>query len=802
MSKKGATKIIKTTGFVVGSTIAVAGLGLCGYAIADGAIKLPFNATEIVTPIPPQSVSTSITDTAITVELIENAEYSLDGKVWQDSNIFFGLQPAQEYTVYIRIKATADTPASEPTQVNVTTDKSTQQVPQVTTPESTADSIIFEHIVGVEYSINNGDTWQDENIFSNLSPAQEYTILVRYAETDTQYASEPFTVQISTLKDTQDAPNITEAETTSPNSITMPIMQNAEFSLNNETWQDSNVFNDLTPGQTYTVYIRYKETATQYASPVTTIEVTLDKLTQDAPQVTQAEIVTADSITLPIIAGAEYSINNGVDWQTENIFSELEPKTEYTIYVRLAETATQYASAITQVVVTTDSTAGLYDTDTGQRTMSWQELIDENLIRVDSSGTNLVSASNLTGHLIMDDDITRINSNAFSSNTLTAITISNNVESIPTNCFSWCRNLNTVTLPNGLGIINANAFANCSSLKNINFPDSLISIGSSAFTSCSSLENINLENSNANIDNSAFSGCSNLQTVVLPNNISILNSQTFSNCTSLVNIILPKTLLSIKSSCFGGCSSLTNITIPNSVTSIESGVFSNCSSLETISLSNNLTNIPDNCFSSCFNLQSINLPDNITLIGMMAFTSSGLTSINLPINLQEIGNSAFTGTSITSVIIPENVEVIDNTAFNCDTFQEFIVEENNSYFSADNGVLYNKNKTILLKYPYGKTNSTFVVPEGVIRVENGAFNPPISLMSITLPTTIESLGYYAFSTSLGYLTILSDTPPSLERNLSGVMNLRSIKVKAGTLDLYLADEFWSSYEDKISELTE
>ena len=684
----------------------------------------------------------------------------------------------------------------------ITPEKTQQESPQVTqAQEVTTNSIIMPIISGAEYSLDE-ETWQESNIFSGLTPGQTYTVYVRMAETEKLLASDSVNIEITLDKLTQEAPQVTQAQEVTTNSIIMPIISGAEYSLDEETWQDSNIFSGLTPGQTYTVYVRMAETEKLLASDSVNIEITLDKLTQGAPQVTQAEIVTADTITMPVIAGAEYSINNGVDWQTENIFSELEPKTEYTIYVRLAETVTQYASAITQVIVTTDSRAGLYDTDTGQRTMSWQELIDENLIRVDSSGTNFVSASNLTGHLIMDDDITRINSNAFSSNTLTAITISNNVESIPTNCFSWCRNLNTVTLPNGLGIINANAFTNCSSLKNINFPNSLISIGSSAFTSCSSLENINLENSNANIDNSAFSGCSNLQTVVLPNNISILNSQTFSNCTSLVNIILPETLLSIKSSCFSGCSALTNITIPNSVTSIESGVFSNCSSLETISLSNNLTNIPDNCFSYCFNLQSINLPDNITSIGMRAFTSSGLTSINLPINLQEIGNSAFTGTSITSVIIPENVEVIDNTAFNCDTFQEFIVEENNSYFSADNGVLYNKNKTILLKYPYGKTNSTFVVPEGVVRVENGAFNPPISLMSITLPTTIESLGYSAFSTSLGYLTILSDTPPSLERNLSGVMNLRSIKVKAGTLDLYLADEFWSSYEDKISELTE
>ena len=75
MSKKGVTNILKSVGFVAGATVTVTGLGLCGYALADGAVKLPSTATEIITPTPPQDVSTVVTDKTITIVSIENAEY-------------------------------------------------------------------------------------------------------------------------------------------------------------------------------------------------------------------------------------------------------------------------------------------------------------------------------------------------------------------------------------------------------------------------------------------------------------------------------------------------------------------------------------------------------------------------------------------------------------------------------------------------------------------------------------------------------------------------------------------------------
>ena len=751
MSKKGVTNILKSVGFVAGATVTVTGLGLCGYALADGAVKLPSTATEIITPTPPQDVSTVVTDETITIVSIANAEYSLDGIVWQDSNIFLDLQPAQEYTVYIRIKATADTPASEPTQVNVTTDKSIQQVPQVTTPEATANSIIFEHIVGVEYSINNGVDWQTENIFSNLSPAQEYTILVRYKETDTQYASEPFTVQISTLKDTQEAPNITEAETTSPNSITMPIVENVEYSLNNETWQDNNVFNDLTPGQAYTIYIRYKETATQYASPAISIEVTLDKLSQDAPQVTQAESFTSDSITMPLIVGAEYSINNGIDWQDENVFGDLEPKTEYTIYVRLAETATQYASAITQVTVITDSAAGLYDTSTGQRTMSWQDLIDDNIITVNNGTLTNISNKSLQHKLIVDDSVTAIGDYAFQSCAeLTEIVLPNTINSIGDYAFYFCSNLKSVAIPEGVQEIKQGTFSSCDNLEYLYLPASVTIANYAIPTGNNLVLELNEQNPNYTLENN----------ILYNKNKTIIIRCPYSPTS---NIVLPSTVTSIAISAFKGCTNLNSITLSNNLTSIPENAFAS-SSLESINIPDNITSIGNSAFNYCVNLEEVVMPNTITFIGNYAFTGcSSLTNLIIPGSVKTFGSDTFSEAGLESVIIEEGV-----TSLNFNMFSACV-------------------------------NLTSVtLPNTLISIESGVFNTCKSLENIVLPASLTGLSGLAFSncTSLQTITLQSITPPTLFPTVSTPDNV-IYKVPMSSVEAYKTANVWSNYADKI-----
>lgn len=612
MSKKGVTNILKSVGFVAGATVTVTGLGLCGYALADGAVKLPSTATEIITPTPPQDVSTVVTDETITIVSIANAEYSLDGIVWQNSNIFLDLQPAQEYTVYIRIKATADTPASEPTQVNVTTDKSTQQVPQVTTPKSTADSIIFEQLAGVEYSIDNGDTWQDENIFSNLLPATEYIILVRYAETDTHYASESVSVQVSTLKNSQGSPQVTQAQEVTIDTITMPVIAGAEYSLNCEVWQDSNVFSGLELGQTYTIYIRYKETDTHYASDIAQIEITTSKYTNnETPNVQQNNIIVeSDYIRFPANNTMEFGmlVDDEIIWQENSRFLNLTPNTEYTVYVRYKETDTHYASDYVEFVVnTTIQPIDIMVEEVTKNSITVSafspssELIELAIIEgeypeyemleepqklelewqeyYEFTGLNEGTCYTVFARYVDDDSTVFAYTPIYTSIEFSADSglyvddeqvytfqelVDNDMIKVEGTRISSCSDemQGELVISEGITEIETSTFYGCDKLTSIVIPDTVTYIGGHAFRGCTSLVNITLPNNPEyhNISAFSFQDCTSLRTITIPDNVKTIMTEMFTNCTNLTIILESTTPPTIYASTLS--SGVTSIMVP------------------------------------------------------------------------------------------------------------------------------------------------------------------------------------------------------------------------------------------------
>ena len=73
-------------------------------------------------PTPNAPVLSATKDT-VTVNAVSGAEYRLSGGVWQDSNVFSGLNADTNYTVEMRIKSTVDYTASEIVSANIKTQK-------------------------------------------------------------------------------------------------------------------------------------------------------------------------------------------------------------------------------------------------------------------------------------------------------------------------------------------------------------------------------------------------------------------------------------------------------------------------------------------------------------------------------------------------------------------------------------------------------------------------------------------------------------------------------------------------------
>jgi len=85
------------------------------------------------------------------------------------------------------------------------------------------------------------------------------------------------------------------------------------------------------------------------------------------------------------------------------------------------------------------------------------------------------------------------------------------------------------------------------------------------------------------------------------------------------------------------------------------------------------------------------------------------------------------------------------------------VDNGNPNYSSHEGVLYNKLKTQLIKYPAVKTGS-FSIPASVTSVENFAFYGCSGLTSITISEAVTSIGFGAFFYCKGLTSI---TIPSL-----------------------------------------
>ena len=122
-----------------------------------------------------------------------------------------------------------------------------------------------------------------------------------------------------------------------------------------------------------------------------------------------------------------------------------------------------------------------------------------------------------------------------------------------------------------------------------------------------------------------------------------------------------------------------------------------------------------------------------------------------------IGYGAFKDcTSLTSVTIPNSVYIISGEAFSgCTGLVSITVDAANKDYSSQDGLLYNKDKTVLHTYPAGKTVSLISIPSSVNSIGNWAFSGCTGLTSLTIPDNITSIGIgtFAFCANLTSVTI-------------------------------------------------
>ena len=247
------------------------------------------------------------------------------------------------------------------------------------------------------------------------------------------------------------------------------------------------------------------------------------------------------------------------------------------------------------------------------------------------------------------------------------------------------------------------------------------------------------------IGNGAFWGCTGLTSITIPNSVTSIGGEAFRGCTGLTSITIPNSVTSIGDWAFWSCTSLTSITIPNSVTSI-GRAFEACTSLTSINVAS------DNNYYSGNNGVLFN-KEKTELIRYPEGKSQ--TSYTIPNSVTSIGDWAFYGCSgLTSITIPDSVTSIGGLAFqDCTNLTSINVASGNNYYSDNNGVLFNKKKTALIRYPEGKSQTSYTIPNSVTSIGNYAFFYCTGLTSITIPNSVTSIGYMAFYGCTGLTSI-------------------------------------------------
>ena len=228
-------------------------------------------------------------------------------------------------------------------------------------------------------------------------------------------------------------------------------------------------------------------------------------------------------------------------------------------------------------------------------------------------------------------------------------------------------------------------------------------------------------------------------TYTIPAGVKTISQYAFKKSRKLTEIVIPDSVSNIGEGAFYGCRSLTNITLPKKVTKIHPYTFYNCLSLKNIKLNSSIKRLGYKAFKKCKSLESLTIPKNITKIESETFKEcENLSSVYIGKNTTIIGYMAFSGcTSLKNITIPANVESISNTAFD-NSIETFKVSSDSTKFSASDGILYNKNKTTIKKFPCLKSGN-YKMPNTVKKIASNAFTNSESLKNITFSDNIAIL---------------------------------------------------------------
>lgn len=323
----------------------------------------------------------------------------------------------------------------------------------------------------------------------------------------------------------------------------------------------------------------------------------------------------------------------------------------------------------------------------------------------------------------------------------------------------WEKNdqITHVVIESGVTSIGNSAFWGCFYLTDISMPDTVTRIGDEAIYACLNLTSLDISCVKT-FDAGALCN-SGLTEVAIPSGITELPGNLLSSCKKLTKVTLPEGITKIGVTVFGECESLASITLPRTVTSIGSYAFDD-TAIRTIDIPNGVTEIGERAFGQCPNLTELVIPDSVVKIGLNVVEgSSKLRSIHL-------------GKGVENIFWVNSIAGANEfrTFQDCESLTYITVDPDNQYYTAEDNVLFNKDKTEVYRSAPGKTGSytlpnsvktmentfifedsqlsSIVIPEGVQSIPRSTFKNCTNLKKIWLPKSLKVVGQNAFVASM------------------------------------------------------
>ncbi len=387
------------------------------------------------------------------------------------------------------------------------------------------------------------------------------------------------------------------------------------------------------------------------------------------------------------------------------------------------------------------------------------------------------------------------------------------------------------------------AYACGATTKSPAVPTTATEISSYAFAGAQKVTSMNLGNV-VTIGDNAFEGMTSLASVSFPETTTTIGKNAFAGCKSLYTILIPTSVTSIGAKAFDGVAKAVRTQVLwDTPLAISDGTFSNFETVEEGGLKGRLF-VPagtkdsyqaatgwswfnfveegtiadyadkiiafesDKTKAVCVEAFDADNDGYITIDEAASVTSIGTIFMGADmgsfeefkyfIGVTAIDAEAFKGSTMTSICIPSSVKTIASGAFNsCAALKSINVDEENAYFSSSNGVLFSKDRTVLLRFPSDNSLTSIAIPEGVETIAANAFSDCTKLVTVNIASSITSIGENAFSncTSLSNVKVSWPTPLTVPANTFEGVDVANatLHVPNGTSSLYSAADVWKDF---------